>query len=84
MLASLLFLLNFKIIELYLFVITANERTEQANTTEADSQSEERGDLIQFYNSAYVLKMKSFALKYAQSTLDNKVGVLRFILKIVF
>ncbi|XP_016312761.1 retinoblastoma-like protein 1 isoform X1 [Sinocyclocheilus anshuiensis] len=51
----------------------ANERTEQANTTEADSESEERGDLIQFYNSVYVLKMKSFALKYAHSTLDNKM-----------
>uniref|UniRef100_A0A673GI36 Retinoblastoma-like protein 1 n=1 Tax=Sinocyclocheilus rhinocerous TaxID=307959 RepID=A0A673GI36_9TELE len=49
------------------------ERTEQANTTEADSESEERGDLIQFYNSVYVLKMKSFALKYAHSTLDNKM-----------
>uniref|UniRef100_A0A8C1JNP2 Retinoblastoma-like 1 (p107) n=1 Tax=Cyprinus carpio TaxID=7962 RepID=A0A8C1JNP2_CYPCA len=46
----------------------------EANTTEADSESEERGDLIQFYNSVYVLKMKSFALKYAHSTLDNKVG----------
>ncbi len=57
-------------------MFTANERTEQANTTEADSESEERGDLIQFYNSVYVLKMKSFALKYAHSTLDNKVGVL--------
>lgn len=62
----------------------ANERTEQANSTEADSESEERGDLIQFYNSAYVLKMKAFALKYAQSTLDNKVGVLLCLLKIVF
>uniref|UniRef100_A0A672PY43 Retinoblastoma-like protein 1 n=1 Tax=Sinocyclocheilus grahami TaxID=75366 RepID=A0A672PY43_SINGR len=48
-------------------------RTEQANTTEADSESEERGDLIQFYNSVYVLKIKSFALKYAHSTLDNKM-----------
>uniref|UniRef100_A0A672Q4Z5 Retinoblastoma-like protein 1 n=1 Tax=Sinocyclocheilus grahami TaxID=75366 RepID=A0A672Q4Z5_SINGR len=49
------------------------EITEQANTTEADSESEERGDLIQFYNSVYVLKIKSFALKYAHSTLDNKM-----------
>uniref|UniRef100_A0A9J8CIF7 Retinoblastoma-like protein 1 n=1 Tax=Cyprinus carpio carpio TaxID=630221 RepID=A0A9J8CIF7_CYPCA len=47
--------------------------TNDANTTEADSESEERGDLIQFYNSVYVLKMKSFALKYAHSTLDNKM-----------
>uniref|UniRef100_A0A673LMH5 Retinoblastoma-like protein 1 n=1 Tax=Sinocyclocheilus rhinocerous TaxID=307959 RepID=A0A673LMH5_9TELE len=42
-------------------------------TTEAESESEERGDLIQFYNSVYVLKMKSFALKYAHSMLDNKM-----------
>ncbi|XP_051751948.1 retinoblastoma-like protein 1 [Ctenopharyngodon idella] len=51
----------------------SNERTEQADRTEGDSESEERGDLIQFYNSVYVLKMKSFALKYAHSTLDNKM-----------
>uniref|UniRef100_A0A9J8A0W5 Retinoblastoma-like 1 (p107) n=1 Tax=Cyprinus carpio carpio TaxID=630221 RepID=A0A9J8A0W5_CYPCA len=36
------------------------------------NESEERGDLIQFYNSVYVLKMKSFALKYAHTLLDNK------------
>uniref|UniRef100_A0AAQ6ACZ6 Retinoblastoma-like protein 1 n=1 Tax=Amphiprion ocellaris TaxID=80972 RepID=A0AAQ6ACZ6_AMPOC len=29
------------------------------------SVEEERGDLIQFYNSVFVLKMKSFALRYA-------------------
>uniref|UniRef100_A0A669E5R5 Retinoblastoma-like protein 1 n=1 Tax=Oreochromis niloticus TaxID=8128 RepID=A0A669E5R5_ORENI len=28
---------------------------------------EERGDLIQFYNTVYVLKMKSFALRYADA-----------------
>ena len=32
---------------------------------------EERGDLIQFYNTVFVLKMKSFALRYA--THDNRV-----------
>uniref|UniRef100_A0AAY4EW99 RBL1 protein n=1 Tax=Denticeps clupeoides TaxID=299321 RepID=A0AAY4EW99_9TELE len=40
---------------------------------EANGQSEseeERGDLIQFYNSVYVLEMKSFALKYA--SIDNR------------
>uniref|UniRef100_A0A8D3CHK2 Retinoblastoma-like protein 1 n=1 Tax=Scophthalmus maximus TaxID=52904 RepID=A0A8D3CHK2_SCOMX len=31
---------------------------------------EERGDLIQFYNAVFVLKMKSFALRYA--THDNR------------
>uniref|UniRef100_A0A8C1ZMG4 Retinoblastoma-like protein 1 n=1 Tax=Cyprinus carpio TaxID=7962 RepID=A0A8C1ZMG4_CYPCA len=51
----------------------ANERTEEDDRTEAESESEERGDLIQFYNSVYVLKMKSFALKYAHTLLDNKM-----------
>uniref|UniRef100_A0A8D3DHD3 Retinoblastoma-like protein 1 n=1 Tax=Scophthalmus maximus TaxID=52904 RepID=A0A8D3DHD3_SCOMX len=40
---------------------------------EADSNQpgdEERGDLIQFYNAVFVLKMKSFALRYA--THDNR------------
>lgn len=39
----------------------------------AQSLEEERGDLIQFYNTAFVLRMKSFALRYA--THDNRVGV---------
>uniref|UniRef100_A0A3B1JF35 Retinoblastoma-like protein 1 n=1 Tax=Astyanax mexicanus TaxID=7994 RepID=A0A3B1JF35_ASTMX len=44
------------------------------DTTEADSESEEdRGDLIQFYNSVYVMKMKTFALKYALSSADNRM-----------
>uniref|UniRef100_A0A8B9LAV9 Retinoblastoma-like protein 1 n=1 Tax=Astyanax mexicanus TaxID=7994 RepID=A0A8B9LAV9_ASTMX len=43
-------------------------------TREADSESEEdRGDLIQFYNSVYVMKMKTFALKYALSSADNRM-----------
>ncbi|XP_014869950.1 retinoblastoma-like protein 1 isoform X2 [Poecilia latipinna] len=29
------------------------------------SEEEERGDLIQFYNMVFVLKMKSFAMRYA-------------------
>uniref|UniRef100_A0A8B9LBD9 Retinoblastoma-like protein 1 n=1 Tax=Astyanax mexicanus TaxID=7994 RepID=A0A8B9LBD9_ASTMX len=42
--------------------------------SEADSESEEdRGDLIQFYNSVYVMKMKTFALKYALSSADNRM-----------
>uniref|UniRef100_A0A8C1L6T7 Retinoblastoma-like 1 (p107) n=1 Tax=Cyprinus carpio TaxID=7962 RepID=A0A8C1L6T7_CYPCA len=45
----------------------SNERTEEDDRTEAESESEERGDLIQFYNSVYVLKMKSFALKYMEA-----------------
>ncbi|XP_061779729.1 retinoblastoma-like protein 1 isoform X1 [Nerophis lumbriciformis] len=35
------------------------------------SGEEERGDLIQFYNKVYFLKMKSFAMRYA--THDNRV-----------
>ncbi|XP_077459439.1 retinoblastoma-like protein 1 [Stigmatopora argus] len=34
------------------------------------SPPEDRGDLIQFYNSVYVLKMKSYAVRYA--SLDNR------------
>uniref|UniRef100_A0A8C9TWL1 Retinoblastoma-like 1 (p107) n=1 Tax=Scleropages formosus TaxID=113540 RepID=A0A8C9TWL1_SCLFO len=33
---------------------------------------EDRSDLIQFYNSIYVLKMKSFALKYAVPSIDHR------------
>ncbi|TRZ01222.1 hypothetical protein DNTS_006048 [Danionella cerebrum] len=51
-----------------------SERTHQTARTEADSQSEERGDLIQFYNSVYMLKMTPFALKYTLSTLENKAN----------
>uniref|UniRef100_A0AAR2IVN2 Retinoblastoma-like 1 (p107) n=1 Tax=Pygocentrus nattereri TaxID=42514 RepID=A0AAR2IVN2_PYGNA len=44
----------------------SNERT--AARPEFDSESEEeRGDLIQFYNSVYVLKMQNFALKYTEA-----------------
>uniref|UniRef100_A0A8B9LB11 Retinoblastoma-like 1 (p107) n=1 Tax=Astyanax mexicanus TaxID=7994 RepID=A0A8B9LB11_ASTMX len=52
----------------------SNDRTELAARAEADSESEEdRGDLIQFYNSVYVMKMKTFALKYALSSADNRM-----------
>lgn len=44
------------------------------STTNGDLELvEERGDLIQFYNSIYVLKMKGFALKYATPTSDSRV-----------
>ncbi|XP_041836600.1 retinoblastoma-like protein 1 [Melanotaenia boesemani] len=48
------------------------EKTSQppGDTNSDQSGEEERGDLIQFYNSVYVLKMKSFALRYA--THDNR------------
>ncbi|KAJ4926640.1 hypothetical protein JOQ06_014389 [Pogonophryne albipinna] len=49
------------------------EKTNQASGEANADQSgeEERGDLIQFYNSVFVLKMKSFALRYAVH--DNRV-----------
>uniref|UniRef100_A0AAQ5XT80 Retinoblastoma-like 1 (p107) n=1 Tax=Amphiprion ocellaris TaxID=80972 RepID=A0AAQ5XT80_AMPOC len=48
----------------------ADENMEKTNQLPGDANSnqsveEERGDLIQFYNSVFVLKMKSFALRYA-------------------
>ncbi|XP_070701649.1 retinoblastoma-like protein 1 isoform X1 [Pempheris klunzingeri] len=48
------------------------EKTNQVSGTGNSDQSgeEERGDLIQFYNSVFVLKMKSFALRYAAH--DNR------------
>lgn len=49
---------------------------EQASGAEADSELvEERGDLIQFYNSIYVVKMKTFALKYALPAADSRVCI---------
>ncbi|KAK0136810.1 Retinoblastoma-like protein 1 [Merluccius polli] len=48
------------------------EKTNQGAGEEGPDQSgvEERGDLIQFYNTVFVVKMKSFALRYA--THDNR------------
>ncbi|XP_033822794.1 retinoblastoma-like protein 1 [Periophthalmus magnuspinnatus] len=45
------------------------EKSSQSSETD-QSGEEERGDLIQFYNSVFVLKMKSFALRYASH--DNR------------
>lgn len=55
------------------FVPAAAEKTNQLIGDMKSDQSgeEERGDLIQFYNTVFVLKMKSFALRYA--TNDNRV-----------
>ncbi|XP_041639916.1 retinoblastoma-like protein 1 [Cheilinus undulatus] len=48
------------------------EKTNQPPGAESSDQSgeEERGDLIQFYNSIFVLKIKGFALRYASH--DNR------------
>lgn len=52
---------------------SAAEKTTQVSGEAKSYQSaeEERGDLIQFYNSIFILKVKSFALRY--STNDNGV-----------
>uniref|UniRef100_A0A3B3DPY9 Retinoblastoma-like 1 (p107) n=1 Tax=Oryzias melastigma TaxID=30732 RepID=A0A3B3DPY9_ORYME len=60
--------------------LSADENMEEGSASEEDSakktnqlpgnpnpMEEERGDLIQFYNAVYVVKMKSFALRYATS-----------------
>ncbi|XP_036007661.1 retinoblastoma-like protein 1 [Fundulus heteroclitus] len=53
---------------------SGGESAEKANQRPADrtsqSAEEERGDLIQFYNTVFVVKMKGFALRYAAS--DNR------------
>uniref|UniRef100_A0A665TQK6 Retinoblastoma-like protein 1 n=1 Tax=Echeneis naucrates TaxID=173247 RepID=A0A665TQK6_ECHNA len=48
---------------------SAAEKTNQflGEANSDHSGEEERGDLIQFYNSVFVLKMKSFALRYADA-----------------
>lgn len=71
-----LYICNLLFQSLSLFLCSAIERTEHIGSEETDSELEERGDLIQFYNSVYVLKMKSFALRYAHSAIDGKVGLL--------
>ncbi|XP_023181368.1 retinoblastoma-like protein 1 [Xiphophorus maculatus] len=50
--------------------VSGGESAEKTNQQPAgrhpdQSEEEERGDLIQFYNMVFVLKMKSFAMRYA-------------------
>ncbi|XP_057702474.1 retinoblastoma-like protein 1 isoform X2 [Corythoichthys intestinalis] len=47
--------------------VSSSDDIMEAEPTESQ---EERGDLIQFYNNVYVLKMKSYALRYA--SFDNR------------
>uniref|UniRef100_A0A674ASK1 Retinoblastoma-like protein 1 n=1 Tax=Salmo trutta TaxID=8032 RepID=A0A674ASK1_SALTR len=47
-------------------------KADQSSRAEALVQGEERGDLIQFYNSVYVLKIKGFAIRYAAPSMDNR------------
>ncbi|NXP11893.1 RBL2 protein, partial [Thinocorus orbignyianus] len=37
----------------------------------SDTEEEERGDLIQFYNNIYIEQIKEFALKYTSNALDS-------------
>lgn len=53
-------------------MVDGSKNGESTANGERESE-EERGDLIQFYNSVYVLKMKGFALKYATPTTDSRV-----------
>lgn len=62
---------------IHFFFYLANGRSDQGAKAKADNESDEdRGDLIQFYNSVYVLKMQSFALKYAHPSADSSVRTL--------
>lgn len=63
---------------MYCFCLdSANGRKDQGTKAKTDAEiDEERGDLIQFYNSVYVLKMKSFALKYTHPAADSRVCTL--------
>ncbi|KAL0978861.1 hypothetical protein UPYG_G00176710 [Umbra pygmaea] len=49
------------------------EKTQSCREDAPVQHSEERGDLIQFYNSVYVLKMKTFALRYSAPSTENKM-----------
>ncbi|XP_032983174.1 retinoblastoma-like protein 2 isoform X1 [Rhinolophus ferrumequinum] len=40
----------------------------------SDTEEEERGDLIQFYNNIYIQQMRTFALKYSQASLVSVTG----------
>ncbi|KAA8593604.1 hypothetical protein FQN60_009720 [Etheostoma spectabile] len=68
------FLINHlkQVIRVRVRVSTAAEKPNPVSGEANSDQSgeEERGDLIQFYNNVYVLKMKGFALRYA--THDNR------------
>uniref|UniRef100_A0A674AS26 Retinoblastoma-like 1 (p107) n=1 Tax=Salmo trutta TaxID=8032 RepID=A0A674AS26_SALTR len=54
-------------------LLNAAEKADQSSRAEALVQGEERGDLIQFYNSVYVLKIKGFAIRYAAPSMDNRM-----------
>ncbi|XP_061487689.1 retinoblastoma-like protein 1 isoform X2 [Rhineura floridana] len=47
-----------------------------------DLEKEERGDLIKFYNTIYVGRVKTFALKYDASSHDNVTSILEYCLPV--
>lgn len=40
----------------------------------SDTEEEERGDLIQFYNNIYIEQIKEFALKYTSNAVSYRPG----------
>ncbi|XP_041096013.1 retinoblastoma-like protein 1 [Polyodon spathula] len=49
------------------------ESKEGSPTDNRIDPADDRGDLIQFYNSVYILRIKSFAMKYAITNLDHRM-----------
>jgi len=41
-------------------------------------EEEERGDLIQFYNSIYIKQIKTFAMKYSQANVVSLTGIISY------
>lgn len=55
------------------FFLTDLEETIKTPDCSSGPVKEERGDLIKFYNTIYVGRVKSFALKYDLSNQDHMV-----------
>ncbi|XP_064888770.1 retinoblastoma-like protein 1 isoform X3 [Columba livia] len=54
-------------------VETGGSSGQSAAESSSESETEERGDLIKFYNAVYVARVKSFALKYDVTNQDHVV-----------
>ncbi|XP_064888769.1 retinoblastoma-like protein 1 isoform X2 [Columba livia] len=52
-------------------VETGGSSGQSAAESSSESETEERGDLIKFYNAVYVARVKSFALKYDVTNQDH-------------
>lgn len=53
---------------------TGSSSGQSAAENSSESGTEERGDLIKFYNAVYVGRVKSFALKYDITNQDHIVS----------